>query len=215
MNPTHFAVALWRTPWRVVVLVCVHGAFLAVVCATPAVESLGSCREGAGSIPAVRVAALPKRRLAAGARLQRMRPPRRAAWVQDAQAARAAGGGGGAFLWGACRGSGVWGDCLKKRSAPPAAGARGLAGRVCCCRGRWCVNDDRRIRTSAIGRRVYVADHWSTPGLLHVCGTNMHIHGLHTHCLPRGAVMVAGFNFGGVKVEDFPVSAPEACGSVW
>ena len=57
--------------------------FVAVVCATPAVESLGSCREGAGSIPAVRVAALPKRRLAAGARLQRMRPPRHAAGVQD------------------------------------------------------------------------------------------------------------------------------------
>ena len=109
MNPTHFAVALWRTPWRVVVLVCVHGAFLAVVCATSAVEPLCSCREGAGSIPAVRVAAPPKRRLAAGARLQRMRPPRHAAGVQDAQAARATGGGGGAFLWGACRGSGVWG----------------------------------------------------------------------------------------------------------
>ena len=116
MNPTHFAVALWRTPWRVVVLVCVHGAFLAVVCATPAVESLGSCHEGAGSIPAVRVAALPKRRLAAGARLQRMRPPRHAAGVQDAQAARAAGGGGGAFLWGACRGSGVWGGGLPEKA---------------------------------------------------------------------------------------------------
>ena len=72
--------------------------FVAVVCATPAVESPGSCREGAGSIPAVRVAALPKRRLAAGARLQRMRPPRHAAGLQDAQAARAAGGGGGAFF---------------------------------------------------------------------------------------------------------------------
>ena len=36
-----------------------HGS----VCATPAVESPGSCREGAGSIPAVRVAPLPKRRL--------------------------------------------------------------------------------------------------------------------------------------------------------
>ena len=93
MNATHFAVALWRTPWRVVVLVCVHGAFVAVVCATPAVESLGSCREGAGLIPAVRVAALRKRRLAAGARLQRMRPPRNAAGVQEVQAARAAGGG--------------------------------------------------------------------------------------------------------------------------
>ena len=72
--------------------------FVAVVCATPAVESPGSCREGAGSILAVRVAALPKRRLAAGARLQRMRPPRHAAGLQDAQAARAAGGGGGAFF---------------------------------------------------------------------------------------------------------------------
>ena len=37
--------------------------YVAVVCATPAVESPGSCCEGAGSIPAVRVAALPKRRL--------------------------------------------------------------------------------------------------------------------------------------------------------
>ena len=37
--------------------------YVAVVCAAPAVESTGSCREGAGSIPAVRVAALPKRRL--------------------------------------------------------------------------------------------------------------------------------------------------------
>ena len=37
--------------------------YVAVVCATPAVESPGSCREGAGSIPAVRVAALPKKRL--------------------------------------------------------------------------------------------------------------------------------------------------------
>ena len=36
---------------------------VAVVCATSAVESPGSCREGAGLIPAVRVAALPKRRL--------------------------------------------------------------------------------------------------------------------------------------------------------
>ena len=35
--------------------------YVAVVCANPAVESPGSCREGAGSIPAVRVAALPKR----------------------------------------------------------------------------------------------------------------------------------------------------------
>ena len=37
--------------------------YVVVVCATPAVESPGSCREGAGSIPAVRVAALPKKRL--------------------------------------------------------------------------------------------------------------------------------------------------------
>ena len=43
--------------------VCVHVMYVAVVCATPAVESPGSCREGAGSIPAVRVAPMPKRRL--------------------------------------------------------------------------------------------------------------------------------------------------------
>ena len=72
--------------------------YVAVVCANPAVESPGLCREGAGSIPAVRVAALPKRRFPAGARLQRMRPPPHATGLQDAQAARAAGGGGGAFF---------------------------------------------------------------------------------------------------------------------
>ena len=44
--------------WCACTLVCA-----AVVCATPAVESPGSCRGGAGSIPAVRVAALPKKRL--------------------------------------------------------------------------------------------------------------------------------------------------------
>ena len=37
--------------------------YVAVVCATPAVESPGSCCEGAGSLPAARVAAVPKRRL--------------------------------------------------------------------------------------------------------------------------------------------------------
>ena len=76
---------------------------------------------------------------------------------------------------GACRGVGGLGGCMKKRGAPPAAGARGPGCRVCCCRGRWCVYDDRRDRTSAIGRRVYVADHWTTPGLLYVRGSNMHI----------------------------------------
>ena len=83
--------------------------YVAKVCATPAVESPGSCREGAGWIPAVRVAALPKGTLAAGARLQRMRPPPDAAGLQDAQAARAAGGGGGAFLAARVGGLGVWG----------------------------------------------------------------------------------------------------------
>ena len=50
---------------------------------------------------------------------------------------------------------------------------------------------------------------------LRVRGSNMHMYGLHTHRLPRGAVMVTGFNFGGVELEDVPVPAPETCGAVW
>ena len=50
---------------------------------------------------------------------------------------------------------------------------------------------------------------------LRVCGSkNMHMYGLHTHTLPRGALMVTGFNFGGVEVEDISVTAPETCGAV-
>ena len=82
---------------------------VAVVGATLAVESPGSCREGAGSIPAARVAPLPKRRLQAPG-CSECAPP--AAGLQDPQAARAAGGGGGVFFFfGLCWGAG---GCSKK-----------------------------------------------------------------------------------------------------
>ena len=38
--------------------------------------------------------------------------------------------------------------------------------RVGCCRGRWCVYDDRRDRTSATVLRVYTSDLWTSPRLL-------------------------------------------------
>ena len=113
MNPTHCGAHCG-------VSLCWYACtvlYVAMVCANPAVESPGSCREGAGSIPAVRVAALQKRRFPAGARLQRMRPPPHAAGLQDAQAARAAGGGGGAFFAARVGGFGVWGGCMKKSEA--------------------------------------------------------------------------------------------------
>ena len=38
----------------------------------------------------------------------------------------------------------------------------------------------------------------------------------YTHIVSqRGVVMVARSNFGGMEVEDFPVFAPQARGSVW
>ena len=66
-----------------------------VVGASPAVESADSCREGASSIPAARVAPLPKTRLHVSG-CSECAPP--AAGLQDTQAALAAGGGGGAFF---------------------------------------------------------------------------------------------------------------------
>ena len=80
-----------------------------VVGATPAVESPGSCRDGAGSIPAARVAPLPKRRLQASG-CSECAPP--AAGLQDPQAARAAGGGGGVFYFRTVLGAG---GCSKKK----------------------------------------------------------------------------------------------------
>ena len=147
-----------------------------VVGATPAVESPGSCRDGAGSIPAARVASVPKRRLQAPG-CSECAPP--AAGLQDPQAARAARGGGGvSFSLYGVGGRGL----LEKEAKVARRTYRGRQSRcrACCCRGRWCVYDDRRDRTSAVVSRVYVSDLRTSPSLLpySACRRHKHAHAL-------------------------------------
>ena len=96
---------------------CVSVAIgMSVVGAGPVAESPGSCREGAGSIPAVHMSPPPKRR----------QETRRASGCSECapaavrpgpQAVRATGGGGGVFfpLWGGWGGGGLQ-TCGRKSS---------------------------------------------------------------------------------------------------
>ena len=107
-----------------------------------------------------------------------MRPPPPAAGLQDPQATRAAGGGCDVFFSDCGGGRGLLEKVAK--IARRTYRCRQSRCRACCCRGRWCVFDDRRDRTSAMVLRVYVSDLWTSPGLLPhtACMRHKHAHAL-------------------------------------
>ena len=113
------------------VSVLVWTVYLVVVGAVPVVESPGSCRGGAGSIPTVRMAPLPKRREDEQAAGCSECAPAAAFKARKPRALPE----GAVVCFCQWRGTGV---CSKnQRGAPTAAGSAGIG--VGCCRGRWCV----------------------------------------------------------------------------
>ena len=118
-----------------------------MVGAVPVVDSPGSCREGAGSIPTARMALLREKR----------REDKQVAGCSECAPAAAfkarkprALPEGAVVCFFLLEGAGVFPK--KQRGAPTATGSAGIV--VGCCRGRWCVYDDRRDRTSTIVVRV-------------------------------------------------------------